>query len=76
VIETGVVNLPGTGAFLLELRDMPTKRELFAAMAMQGLLARGFFSEEVRQPAVPVRQMLLPEKAVQLADQLIAELAK
>lgn len=43
-----------------------TKRELFAAMAMQGLVGNANLREDV----------LIASKSVQLADELLKELAK
>jgi hypothetical protein len=49
-----------------------TKRELFAALAMQGILA-GPCSRD----GVPAREWFdIPPQAVKLADTLLAELAK
>ncbi len=59
-----------------------TIREHFAAMAMQGLIARGFVSakEESRglSGTMPlmVREISLAEMAVRHADKLLAELSK
>ena len=56
----------------------PTKREIFAAMAMQGLIGNSenlrFFNEK-KIPAAEVRAGIA-KTAVQFADALIAEFAK
>ena len=47
------------------LRDQPTKREMFAAMAMQGILASGIYTNDEDAYAI---------NAVWQADALIAAL--
>ena len=51
------------------IADGLTKREYFAAMAMQGLCSFGDGNSFIRDE-------MIPKKAVELADALIAELNK
>lgn len=52
-----------------------TKREYFAAMAMQGMLANSY-SDGVTQPLSSANNIQIAEMAVSQADALIAELNK
>lgn len=63
-------------AACLELRQEwrgLTKRELFAAMAMQGMLSNAYYAEEADQSE---RSGSLASAAVWNADALLQELAK
>lgn len=57
-----------------------TKREIFAAMALQGMLSNGFMPDLVTDDCCPENpdgtraEWNYPKAAVQLADALIAEL--
>jgi hypothetical protein len=69
--------MKSNNAYPLARTDIPaefaglTKRELFAAMAMQGILGN-----QVYEPPRRVRIPLMAIDAVQAADALLAELAK
>jgi hypothetical protein len=79
------------GDLFIELGHGLTKREYFAAMAMQGLLSSGLLSDtvgelvgldaqyvsrEIAETAMPEAERAIVVSAKRVADALLAELAK